>query len=80
MSAIDLSVASTSRAINIAADRAHVIATCRTKNTPISAIEDLPSGGTRVVLMNGDDAAIVRRAYGKKVIVGSVARTPFARA
>ncbi|RZM12460.1 MAG: hypothetical protein EOP68_00805 [Sphingomonas sp.] len=79
MSSIDLGISSTSRAINIAADRAHVLATCRTKKASISAIEDLPAGGTRVVLTNGDDAATVRRAYGKKVITGSVARTPFAR-
>lgn len=67
--------ASTSRAINIDADRAHVLATCRAKKASISAVEDLPSGGTRVVLMNGDDAAVVRRAYGKKVIAGPVARS-----
>jgi hypothetical protein len=66
--------AATSRAINIDADREHVLATCRAKKAPISAVEELLSGGTRVVLMNMDDAAIVRRAYGKKVIAGPVTR------
>ena len=68
-----------SRAINIAADRAHVLATCLAKKATVSAVEDLLSGGTRVVLMNGDAAALVRRAYGKKVIDGPVTRTRWVR-
>lgn len=71
--------ASTSRAINIDADRAHVLATCRAKKASITAVEDLLSGGTRVVLVNGDDAATVRRAYGKKVIDGPVRRSMWVR-
>lgn len=68
-----------SRAINIDADRAHVLATCLAKKATISAVEDLLSGGTRVVLMNGSDAAVIRRAYGKKVIAGPVTRTLWGR-
>lgn len=69
----------TSRAVNIDADRKHVLATCAKHNAPISAIEELLSGGTRVVLMNGDAAAVVRRVYGKKVMAGPVTRTRWVR-
>ncbi len=41
----------------------------------ISAIETLPSGGTRVVLMNSADAAKIIKAFGSKVLTGNVART-----
>jgi hypothetical protein len=68
-----------SRAINIDADRAHVLATCLAKKATVSVVEDLLSGGTRVVLTNGDDAALVRRAYGKKVMTGPVTRTRWVR-
>jgi hypothetical protein len=68
-----------SRAINIDAPRAHVLATCAAKKARVSACEDLLSGGTRIVLASGDDAAIVRRAYGKKVMTGPVTRTRWVR-
>ena len=35
-----------SRALNINATEAHVLATCAKRNVPISAIEPLHSGGT----------------------------------
>ena len=65
-----------SRAINIKATKDHVIATCAKRKVPISAIEALVSGGTRVVLNNPVDTAIIAKAYGSKVIAGAVARTP----
>ena len=65
-----------SRALNIDAAESHVLATCESKNTPISAIETLQSGGTRVVLLNHIDAATIRKAYGNKVIIGKVRRMP----
>lgn len=65
-----------SRALNIDATREHVLATCAKHNAPISTIETLPNGYTRVVLRNGDAAAIIQRSYGKSVITGPVARTP----
>lgn len=65
-----------SRALNIAASEADVIATCAKKNAAISSIETLASGGTRVVLNNAIDAATIRKAYGAKVIDGTVRRTP----
>lgn len=65
-----------SRALNIDAAQQHVIATCQKIGAPISTIETLPNGYTRVVLRNGDAAALVSRSYGKNVIKTPVARTP----
>lgn len=65
-----------SRAININATQDHVIATCAKRNVPISAIEVLQSGGTRVVTNNTDDTATLAKAYGSKVILGAVTRMP----
>ena len=65
-----------SRAININATESHVVGTCGKHGAVITSIETLRSGGTRVVVTNGDSAAIVRRAYGAKVIDGAVQREP----
>jgi diketogulonate reductase-like aldo/keto reductase len=65
-----------SRAINVNATQAHVMALCAKRNIPISAIETLSSGGTRVVMNNADDTADIAKAYGSKVIAGPVTRTP----
>lgn len=65
-----------SRAININAAQADVSTQCRRKGIPISAIETLASGGTRVVFMNAIDAATMRQAFGRKVLTGAVSRTP----
>lgn len=68
-----------SRALNVNAEQAHVVATCAKHKATISAIETLLSGGTRVVLMNADDAANIRKAYGSKVMTGPVKRTMWVR-
>ena len=65
-----------SRAVNIAALQAQVLAMCEKHNASISAIETLHSGGTRVVFKNAADAAVVKTAFGSKVILGAVQRTP----
>jgi len=65
-----------SRAINVNANKADVQALCLNHKAPISAIETLASGGTRVVLMNGDAAAAMTRVFGRKVLSGNVERTP----
>lgn len=65
-----------SRAINVDATPEHVIATCAKRKVPISAIEALRSGGTRVVMNNADDTARIAKVYGRKVISGEVVRTP----
>ena len=65
-----------SRAMNIEASREAVIAMCAKHNAKISAIEDLHPTGTRVVLLNGDDAALVAKAFKSKRIEGAVTRAP----
>ncbi|MCX8475961.1 MAG: hypothetical protein MT490_09220 [Sphingomonas sp.] len=64
-----------SRAINIDADRADVIAMAAKHNAAISAIEPLHPNGTRVVLMNADGARAVAKAFGARVLTGAVTRT-----
>ena len=64
-----------SRALNIDAQQQHVVDTCAKHKATISTIETLVSGGTRVVLLNGDAAAVIGKAYGKKVMTGVVTRT-----
>ena len=65
-----------SRAINVNATKPEVEALCLKHKAPISAIETLASGGTRVVLTNSDAAATMVRVFGRKVLSGPVERTP----
>lgn len=65
-----------SRAINVNASETEVVALCGKHGATISAIETLASGGTRVVLTNGEGAATMSRAFGRKVMTGTVSRTP----
>jgi hypothetical protein len=65
-----------SRALNLDASQEDVLATCAKKNAPITQIETLASGGTRVVLQSADDAAAIGRFYKGKIITGPVQRTP----
>ena len=67
------------RAISVSLDRAAVEALCVKHQTKISAIEKLPKGGTRVVMMNGDDAEAMRRVFGNKILTGTVTREHWAR-
>ena len=73
----ELGATATSRAVNVTANKDEVFALCAKHDAAISAIEVLPAGGTRVVLCNADDAALIRKAMKAKLIVGSVARTPW---
>ena len=65
-----------SRAINIDATEAEILATCATLGLGISTIETLQSGGTRVVLNNTPDTATLTKAYRTKVLAGAVQRSP----
>lgn len=65
-----------SRAINVDATLQDVTDMCAKHTAAISVIEPLQSGGTRVVLRNAHDAAVITRAYGKKVLSGAVERMP----
>jgi hypothetical protein len=69
-----------SRAVNVTVEQPAVLAMCKKHDAIISAIETLPSGGTRVVLMNSDDAAKIIKAFGSKVMTGTVKRTHWMRA
>jgi hypothetical protein len=69
-----------SRAINVDASLKSVTELCAKHNAIISAIEELPSGGTRVVLSNSPDAATMVTAFGSKVIKGLVDRKDQLRA
>jgi hypothetical protein len=53
-----------------------VIALCGKNKAAISVVEPLVSGGTRVVLKTSDDAAVMGRLFGNKILAGSVVRTP----
>ncbi len=64
-----------SRAINVAATREEVEALSAKHDAAISAIEPLHPTGTRVVYMNGADAATLTKAFGKRVLTGAVVRT-----
>jgi hypothetical protein len=65
-----------SRAMNVNATPAEVSAMCAKHKTTISAIEALPAGGTRVVMMNADDAAVIARAFKTKLLATDAKRTP----
>ncbi|MET0239451.1 MAG: hypothetical protein ABW184_06085, partial [Sphingobium sp.] len=61
--------------ICIAAERIDVVEECRRQGVPISMIETLQSGGTRVVMHNARDAALLATHFGNKVLTGPVTRT-----
>ena len=65
-----------SRALNLDAPQEHVAQMCTKHQAHITQIESLVSGGTRVVLRNADEAAVIARAYKGKVIDGAIVRTP----
>ena len=73
-------VAPISRAMNVRVTEAQAVAMCAKHKAEISAIESLLSGGTRIVLMNIADAATVAKAFGSKVLTGTVQRTGWIRA
>ena len=70
----------TSRAINVSGTEAEVRAECIKHDLPISAIETLLSGGTRVVMMDGDAAAKMRKVFKKQILTGPVNRLAWASA
>ena len=65
-----------SRSLNVNATPAFVLATCVKHNAPVSTIEELRSGGTRLVLKSTNDVFAVTNAFGSKIITGPVTRTP----
>ncbi|RYY29362.1 MAG: hypothetical protein EOP62_00545 [Sphingomonadales bacterium] len=65
------------RAVNIDALPADVIAMAAKHNAVISAIEALAPSGTRVVFQNAAGAASIAAAFGALVIEGPVTRVPW---
>lgn len=65
-----------SRAINLSAPVADVEALCAKHDVAISVIENLSSGGTRVVLLNPDGADRIRSLMKAKIITTPVVRSP----
>lgn len=70
----------TSRAMNLTMTEAEVREACTKHDLPISAIETLLSGGTRVVMMDGDAAAKMRKVFKKQILTGPVNRAAWASA
>lgn len=63
-----------SRAMNLDVPEADVLASCEKHGKGISTIETLISGGTRLVMNNGDDAEFMRKLYKTKILEGQVTR------
>lgn len=57
-----------SRVLFVSLDEGEVVAKCLAEKVGISAIERLPSGGTRLVCMSGDGAAVMKRKLKSKLI------------
>ncbi len=67
-----------SRAINLTMPQAGVIASCAKAGVSISAIEELPSGGTHLVCTTGEGAEEMRTKLKAHLIQGRVKRYAFA--
>ena len=63
-----------SRAIFLSLDEEGVRARCLKENVGVSAVENIPGGGVRLVCMSADGAAIIRRKLKTLVIAGDVVR------
>lgn len=66
-----------SRAMNLSLAEPEVVARCAKAGVAISAIEVLASGGTHLVTVTGDGAAMMRRVLAKHLITGQVKRFAF---
>jgi len=63
-----------SRVLLVGLDEGEVVARCLSANVSISAIEGLPSGGTRFVCASVDGAARMRKKLKSEIIAGPVTR------
>lgn len=64
------------RAVSVNATVPALQALCKTESIRISTIEPLPSGGSRVVLLDPRDADRIRSLMRTKLITGAVVRSP----
>lgn len=67
------------RAMNVTLPESDVAQSCKTAKVAISAIETLPSGGTRLVCVTIEDADKMRKRLKKHLIDGAVTRYRFYR-
>ena len=65
-----------SRAFCVTLHIDEVMTACARNKATISTVEPLHTGGTRVVLINSHDAAVMGRVFAGKLITGTVVRTP----
>ena len=66
--------------MNITLPQSEVTARCSKAGVAISAIEELPTGGTHLVTVTSDGAAAMRRAFKNNLIEGRVQRFAFMHA
>jgi hypothetical protein len=64
-----------SRVINLAMSEAEARHQCITRKIGVSALENLPDGGVRLVCMSADGAAIIRKRLKANIISEPVRRT-----
>jgi len=67
---------SISRALNLNLSREQVVKHCGSRDVGISAMEDLPDGGVRLVCMSVGGAESLRADLHRHVIKGDARRTP----
>lgn len=63
-----------SRAIFLTLDEEGVRAACLKESIGVSALENIPGGGVRLVCMSANGAAVIRRKLKQSIIVGDVVR------
>lgn len=63
-----------SRVLHLTLDEGEVVTKCLNADVGISAIERLPTGGTRLVCMSTEGADTMRKKFRGKLISGSVTR------
>ncbi|MES2119585.1 MAG: hypothetical protein V4513_03290 [Pseudomonadota bacterium] len=63
-----------SRVLFLSLSESEVIAKCQHEKVGISAIENLPGGGVRLVCMSSDGAATLNRKLKSQLIKGDVKR------
>jgi hypothetical protein len=63
-----------SRVLLVSLDEGEVVTRCLAANVSISAIEGLPSGGTRFVCASVDGAVQMRKKLRSQIIPGTVTR------
>ena len=66
-----------SRALNLSMTEAEIIQHCSDKNIGISALENLPDGGVRLVCMSSFGAAQIRSKLKAQLIADNVRRERF---